>query len=360
MLNTIGSITTSVGMFQPPPIERAWCLVHSMGSGVMASVTALGRFAGIPTVDCSALDDEALIREVAPFEAIVFQGWTPRFHQVIERLRKRPHRFLVQWHTAMSGLETMGEGKIFAEVFAHPRIERILWTHPEVATFGHPRFMHLPNVAVTDKFGWLSVAPVVTLDSPDELHLLQPTINRPVKNAMSTAFAALMAIQAGVKVRLHVTDAFGNGERCGPALRAMLGKRLTVHPPLPVRSPRWGSLIRSANISSHLSFTESYCYAAIESIVAGVPGILSRGLPFASQMTNEAEFLVVDPTDVPGICQAIRTLDALSSEERGGIARAQMGVFRAYNRACAERLVATLLELGVDTAPCREGLSILV
>jgi hypothetical protein len=279
---------------------------------------------------------------------------------MVERL-PTSKRILAHWHTGISGVETMGEGEILADVLTCPRVEALLWTHPEFSDFEHSRIVSFPNVAMRSQFRWILEAPRLEFD-PASVHVLLPTINRPVKNGLTAAFAASMAARE-IPVVLHATEAFGASQRCGALLRHLFGERLVVHPPLPVRAPRWGSIIKSTTLTLHLSFSESYCYALIESLMAGVPAIVSRAIPLAEWLLQDsgAASTVVDPHDVNAVARAIMDVGKRSAGERADLASRQLEAFRRYNRYCAKALLLRCIQLQlIDVRAASKGLADLV
>jgi hypothetical protein len=362
MRTEIGSTSTtkSLPVATGAPAEQPAAFVHNMGAGIMASITALSSLLGIPVIDIANLDEPRALEALLPFETVVFQGWNPRFRSLTDRLPPSK-RVLAHWHTGISGVETMGEGEILADVLACPRVEALLWTHTEFSDLEHPRIVVFPNVAMRSQFRWILDAPRAELD-PASIHVLLPTINRPVKNGLTAAFAASMAARE-LPVVLHTTQAFGAGQRCGTLLRHLFGERLVVHPPLPVRAPRWGSIIKSATLTMHLSFSESYCYALIESLVAGVPAVVSRAIPMAEWLRQDSGVActVVDPHDVKSTAKAIVDIGRRSPDERTDLAVRQLEAFRRYNRACAEALLLRCVQLQlIDVRAASRGLADLV
>ena len=97
----------------------------------------------------------------------------------------------------------------------------------------------------------------------------------------------------------------------------------------------------------HLSFSESYCYALIESLVAGVPVVVSEAVPMAYQFRADADiaWTVVCPHDVCTTAAAIARFGHLSPAERTAIADGQLEAFRRFNRDCAAELMLRCAEL---------------
>jgi len=301
---------------------------HESGPGVAAHITSglhnsvrfvndMLNTAGIESRLVQVVDNNGIDREVAQYKPthVIIEGlWVvPEKFEVLEKLHPTV-KWMVRIHSEVPFLA--GEGIAVEWI-----IKYLAYQKMQVSCNAPKATRDLRNIAFSYFRSWgrekiaekILYLPNSYLETPVKHNAkpIDPTIIdvacfgavRPLKNQLIQAMAAIQyAEKIGSKLRFHIngTRTEQGGDSNIKNIRALFDgsiHELIEHPWMTHEA--FLQVLAEMDISLCVSFTETFCIVAADSVLVGIPLVTSKEVPWANSLCQ------ADPTDVDSITNTI-------------------------------------------------------